>query len=243
MWIGIISIFPEMFNAILNYGITSKAIKKKIISINIWNPRNFSNYKHQKVDDRPYGGGSGMLMMFEPLKLAIAYAKLKAKKKVVVIYLSPQGEKINQKKIYKISKYNKIILICGRYLGIDERIIENEIDEEWSIGDYILTGGELAAMVIIDSISRLQPGIIKKKSLEEESFSNGILNHPNYTRPKSILGKNVPKILLSGHHKNIKIWKITESLRNTIIKRPDLLKKIKLSHRQNNILKKLKSYK
>lgn len=215
-----------MFYAITNYGIIGQAIKKKIININFFNPRNFSKNKYKSVDDRPYGGGPGMLMSFEPLYLAIQQAK-STSKNVTVIYLSPQGKELKQNHIEELLvKKKKIVFICGRYEGIDQRIIDNQVDEEWSIGSYILTGGELAAMVMIDAISRLIPGVIKtKKSIEEDSFTNDLLDYPNYTRPKIIKNMSVPQVLLSGNHNEIRLWRLKQSLGTTWIKRPDLIKK------------------
>ncbi|QCI26834.1 tRNA (guanosine(37)-N1)-methyltransferase TrmD [Buchnera aphidicola (Thelaxes californica)] len=227
MHIKIISIFPEMFYPIINYGITKQAINKKKLQIQLIQLRNFSNNKRKNIDDRPYGGGAGMIFTAPPLKRAIHFSKLKSKTPIKVIYLSPQGKKINQKNIDELMKNHTLILICGRYEGIDERIILTEIDEEWSIGDYVLSGGELAAMVLIDVITRFIPGVIKKKqSLIEESFFHGILDCPHYTRPKKISGIHVPKILLSGNHKKICEWKIQTAIKNTLKKRPDLLKNI-----------------
>ncbi|CAL4043117.1 tRNA (guanine-N(1)-)-methyltransferase [Buchnera aphidicola (Takecallis arundicolens)] len=240
MWIGIITIFPKMFHCIINSGIIRKALNKKNISINIWNLRQFSDKKNHKIDDHPYGGGPGMVMTAQPLRSAIQAAKNCSPKDTLVIYLSPQGNTINQKKINDIAKTVGIILICGRYEGIDERIIENYIDEEWSIGDYIVSGGELPAMIIIDAISRLQPGVLKKYSIQEESFYNGLLDYPHYTRPKNIDGNFVPKVLLSGNHKHITQWKMKHALKNTLFKRPDLFKKICLSNEQKKIIQKFK---
>ncbi|WP_343128375.1 tRNA (guanosine(37)-N1)-methyltransferase TrmD [Buchnera aphidicola (Takecallis taiwana)] len=240
MWIGIITIFPEMFTCMIKYGIIKKALKKNIISINIWNLRQFSNKKNRKIDDHPYGGGPGMVLTAQPLKTAIQTVKTFSPKNTIVIYLSPQGQNINQKHMHKISQQVGIILVCGRYEGIDERIIQHYIDEEWSIGDYIVSGGELPAMTIIDVISRLQPGVLKKYSIQEESFYNGLLDYPHYTRPENIDNKFVPKVLLSGHQRNIQKWKITHSLKNTLLKRPDLFKKICLSNEQKKILQQFK---
>lgn len=246
IWISIISIFPEMFQAFTNFGIIGKAIKKKLIRIDIWNPRDFANNKHRKVDSRPYGGGPGMVMNFSPLKKSIQQAKLSFNSQSKVIYLSPQGKKINKRNILKLIKNSKLILVCGRYEGIDERLFDSEIDEEWSIGDYVLSGGEIPAMVLIDVLSRFLPGILgKKKSTEEDSFYNGLLDYPQYTRPKKINNLSVPKILLSGNHNLIKQWRLQKSLGKTWIKRPDLLKKIVLTPNQNKLLKefKIKFYK
>lgn len=237
---NIITIFPEMFNAITNYGVTGKAIKKKIIDINFLNPRNFTNNKHKSVDDRPYGGGPGMLMSIEPLYLAIQHAKCLLKN-ATIIYLSPQGTEFQQKNIPVLIEKKKIIFICGRYEGIDQRIIDNEVHEEWSIGNYIITGGELAAMVIIDAISRLIPGVIKKQqSVQEDTFSNNLLDYPNYTRPKILNKMSVPEILLSGHHDKIRIWRLKQALGKTWIKRPDLLKNKLLKKEEKKLLDEFK---
>ncbi|QCI24451.1 tRNA (guanosine(37)-N1)-methyltransferase TrmD [Buchnera aphidicola (Muscaphis stroyani)] len=236
MWFEIITIFPEMFQAITDYGVTGKAIKKNIIHINLCNLRNFSKKKYKSIDDRPYGGGSGMLMSFQPLYKAIQHVKSKIKN-AIVIYLSPQGTTFKQEKIPELIKRKKIIFVCGRYEGIDQRIIDDQIDEEWSIGDYVLTGGELAGMIIIDSISRFLPGVVhKKESVEKDSFSKYLLDYPHYTRPETIKNMKVPSVLLSGHHDNIRIWRLQESLRKTWIKRPDLLKKKTLTQEEKSLL-------
>ncbi|QCI26059.1 tRNA (guanosine(37)-N1)-methyltransferase TrmD [Buchnera aphidicola] len=240
MWIGVITIFPNMFHNIINYGVIKKALQKKIISINIWNLRDFSKKKNKKIDDHPYGGGPGMVISAQPLKSAIQTAKKFSPKDTIVIYLSPQGKKVNQNIINKIAKHIGIILICGRYEGIDERIIKNYINEEWSIGDYIVSGGELPAMIIIDAITRLVPGLLNIYSIQEESFHTGLLDHPHYTRPADFEGHTVPNVLLSGNHKSIKKWKTKYALQNTLLKRPDLLQKIHLSNEQKKILKKIK---
>ncbi|AYN24677.1 tRNA (guanosine(37)-N1)-methyltransferase TrmD [Buchnera aphidicola] len=236
----IITIFPEMFYAITNYGVIGKAIHKKIINIKFFNPRDFTDNKYKSVDDRPYGGGPGMLMSVKPLYSAIQHAK-DLLKTAVVIYLSPQGKQFNQKKILETIKNKKIIFVCGRYEGIDQRIIDNQVDEEWSIGDYILTGGELAAMVAIDSISRFIPGVIKKtQSIQEDSFFNDLLDYPHYTRPKIINEMKVPEILLSGNHNKIRLWRLKKSLEKTWIERPDLLKNKILKKEEKIILNKFK---
>lgn len=241
MWFYVITIFPEMFYAITNYGVTGKAIHKKIINIQLFNPRDFTDNKYKSVDDRPYGGGPGMLMSVKPLYSAIQHAK-DLSKTAVVIYLSPQGRRLNQKKILEIVKKKKIIFVCGRYEGIDQRIIDNQVDEEWSIGDYILTGGELAAMVAIDSISRFIPGVIKKKqSVQEDSFFNDLLDYPHYTRPQVIKNMKVPEILLSGNHDKIRLWRLKKSLEKTWTKRPDLLKNKILKKEEEIILNEFKN--
>ncbi|XBC44208.1 MAG: tRNA (guanosine(37)-N1)-methyltransferase TrmD [Buchnera aphidicola (Schlechtendalia peitan)] len=242
-YIGIISIFPEMFKAIINYGITRKAIQKRIIQIKIFNPRNYTKNKYRSIDDRPYGGGSGMLMTAEPLKLAIEHAKSMIESNTTVFYLSPQGSKLNHKKILMLSKKKHIILLCGRYKGIDERLIQSKIiDEEISIGDYILSGGELPAMILIDMLCRLLPGVLGQKQLKlDDSFHNGLLECPQYTRPKTFHKISVPEILLSGNHKKIENWKLKQSLGQTWIKRPDLLNKITLTKKENDLLKQFKN--
>ncbi|WWP00325.1 MAG: tRNA (guanosine(37)-N1)-methyltransferase TrmD [Candidatus Dasytiphilus stammeri] len=238
MWIGVISLFPQMFQAISNYGITSRAIKNGLLSIQYWNPRDFTFNKHKTVDDRPYGGGSGMLMMVQPLQDAIHAAKNSAGNLVKVIYLSPQGRKLDQKGVNELAYLNKIILVCGRYEGIDERIINMEIDEEWSVGDYIVTGGELPAMILIDAITRLIPGAVGKdlQSVKEDSFFQGLLEYPHFTRPKILHGKSIPPVLLSGNHYKIKQWRMKQSLGRTWIRRPDLLKKFTFNQEHIDLL-------
>lgn len=238
MWIGIISLFPNMFDILKNYGITGKAYKKKIVKIKIWNPRDFSNNKHKKIDHKPYGGGPGMIMQVEPLYKAIKVACLETKgKKPKIIYLSPKGERLTQNNIHKIYTYKKIILICGRYKGIDERIIINKVDEEWSIGDYIMSGGEIPAMVLIDAIIRLIPGAVnQKKSIINDSFNNHLLDHPHYSVPKVFKNMQVPSILLSGNHKKINSWNLKQSIGDTFLKRPDLFKKLKINKIQKKLL-------
>lgn len=238
MWIGIISLFPEMFNILKNYGIIGKAYKKKLVKIKIWNPRDFAKNKHKKVDHKPYGGGSGMIMQIEPLYEAIKKASSETKGiKPKIIYLSPKGERLTQNNIQKICTYKKIILVCGRYKGIDERIIISKIDEEWSIGDYIVSGGEMPAMILIDSIVRLIPGVVNQpKSIKNDSFSYNLLDHPHYTSPQIFKNMKVPSILLSGNHGKIKTWKLKQSLGSTFLKRPDLFKKLKINKIQMKLL-------
>ncbi|AWH90400.1 tRNA (guanosine(37)-N1)-methyltransferase TrmD [Buchnera aphidicola (Melanaphis sacchari)] len=235
----IITIFPEIFKALNNYGVIKKAIQKKIIEIKCFNPRNFTNNKHRTIDDRPYGGGPGMVMCFQPLYLTIQYIK-SLLKQAKVIYLSPQGKKLNHKTIHELIQNKKIIFICGRYEGIDQRIIQDQVDEEWSIGDYVLTGGELAAMVIIDSISRFIPGFIKKTSVNEDSFYHNLLDYPHYTRPRTIKNMKVPDVLISGNHNEIRLWRLKKSLKNTWKKRPDLLKNKNLSKEEKILLNEIK---
>ncbi|WP_193201189.1 tRNA (guanosine(37)-N1)-methyltransferase TrmD [Buchnera aphidicola] len=239
----IITIFPEMFFSISNYGVTGKAIQKKIITLDCLNPRDFAQNKYKSIDDRPYGGGPGMLMSVKPLYLSIKYAQ-SLLKNATVIYLSPQGMKLNQTNIFQLIKKKKIIFVCGRYEGIDQRIIDSLIDEEWSIGDYVLTGGELAAMVIIDAIARFIPGVINTiKSVEKESFYNNLLDYPHYTRPKKIYDMTVPEVLLSGNHNQIRLWRLKKSLEKTLKKRPDLLEEKILKKEEKIILSTFKKNK
>ncbi|WP_395479754.1 tRNA (guanosine(37)-N1)-methyltransferase TrmD [Candidatus Curculioniphilus buchneri] len=237
MWIGIISIFPEMFRAITDYGITGRAVKNGLLNIQFWNPRDFAYDRRRTIDDRPYGGGPGMVMMLKPLQNAIHDAKNRAGKNVKVIYLSPQGRQLNQQGVRELANNMKMILVCGRYEGIDERLVTTEINGEWSIGDYVLSGGELAAMVLIDSISRLLPGILgHRASAMEDSFFNGLLDYPHYTRPVLSNDMQVPSILLSGNHAGIHSWRLKQSLGRTWLRRPELLDKILLTNEYLRLL-------
>ena len=196
MWIGVISLFPEMFRAITEHGVTGRAVKSGLLQIECWNPRDFTHDKHRTVDDRPYGGGPGMLMMVQPLRDAIHAAKQAAGDGAKVIYLSPQGRKLTQAGVTELAMNQKLILVAGRYEGIDERVIQTEVDEEWSIGDYVLSGGELPAMSLIDAVSRLVPGVLgDQASAEQDSFTDGLLDHPHYTRPEVLDGLTVPEAL------------------------------------------------
>ncbi len=219
MKFDVLTLFPEMFEP-LKSSIIGKAIEKKLIDINIINIRDFSEDKHKKVDDTPYGGGAGMVM--KPDVIDRAYQSIDGKN-AKVIYMSPQGKPLNQEKVEILSKETHIVLLCGHYEGIDQRILDKIVDEEISIGDYVLTGGEIPAMVLIDSVSRYIDGVLNQDSIGEESFSNGLLEYPQYTRPEIFDGKSVPKILLSGHHEKIKQWRKEKSLEITKMKRPDLL--------------------
>ncbi|QJC33458.1 tRNA (guanosine(37)-N1)-methyltransferase TrmD [Enterobacteriaceae endosymbiont of Donacia clavipes] len=247
MWINVISLFPEMFQTILNYGLINKGIKRKLLNINFFNPRDFTDNKNRKVDDYIYGGGDGVILKAEPLIKSIYQAKLNMKNNVKLIYLSPQGKKINISLIKKLMLYKNIILICGRYKGIDERIINNFVDEEISIGDYILSGGELPAMVLIDILVRQIPGVLNKISSgnTDSFFNNGLLDSPNYTRPqklKNLLKNKVPSVLLSGNHKKIKEWRLKQSLGITWLKRLDLFKKKKLTQKEEILFNEFKNY-
>lgn len=237
MWIGIISLFPEMFQSITEYGVTGRAVKNGLLEVKCWNPRDFTHDKHQTVDERPYGGGPGMLMMVQPLRDAIHAAKAEAGEGVKVIYLSPQGRKLDQSGVSTLSSQQKLILVCGRYEGIDERLIRTEIDEEWSIGDYVLSGGELAAMVLIDSVSRFIPGVLgHQASAQEDSFVDGLLDCPHYTRPEVLDDMQVPAVLLSGNHAEIRRWRLKQSLGRTWQRRPELLESLALTDEQTLLL-------
>lgn len=233
MKFNVLTLFPEMFSA-LDESIIGRGKEKGLIDINLINIRDFSKNKHKKVDDTPYGGGAGMVM--EPTVVYDAYCSVK-EPNVKVIYMSPQGKTLNQQMVQDLAKEENIILLCGHYEGIDQRVIDEIVDEEISIGDYVLTGGELPAMVLIDSVSRYVEGVLKEDSVQEESFTDGLLEYPQYTRPEVFLGKRVPEVLLSGHHENIKKWRRNQSIINTYLKRPDLLKEIKLSDKEQKNVK------
>jgi tRNA (guanine37-N1)-methyltransferase len=240
MKFSVLTLFPEMFTP-LKESIIGRAIEDKIIELNLINIRDFSKNKHKKVDDTPYGGGAGMVMKADVVYDAYASIineenqnktnmqnkieiKHKVPKKTKVIYLSPQGSKLNQNKVKELAKEEHLILLCGHYEGIDQRVIDEIVDEEISIGDYVLTGGELPAMVLMDSVSRYVKGVLSEESIQEESFANGLLEYPQYTRPETFHGKKVPEILLSGHHENIKKWREEQALKITLQKRPNLIK-------------------
>ena len=236
MKFDVLTLFPEMFEP-LKKSIIGKAEEKELIQIELINIRDFSKNKHKKVDDTPYGGGAGMVM--QPDVVYDAYKSIKDKN-AKVIYLTPQGKTLNQEKVEKLSKEEHLILLCGHYEGIDQRVIDEIVDEEISIGDYVLTGGEIPAMVLIDSVSRYVEGVLNEESKNEESFSQGLLEYPQYTRPEVFNDKKVPEILLSGHHENINKWRRCEALKNTYLKRPELLKNVELSEQDKKILEKIK---
>jgi len=240
MWFGIITLFPEMFST-LDSGVTGRALKEKRVQVTCWNPRDFTNNKHRNVDDRPYGGGPGMVMMAEPLRDAIQDAKKAAPERALVIHLSPQGKRFDQAAAETIRERKSVIWIAGRYEGIDERLLASEADEEWSIGDYILSGGELAAMVMIDVMTRLIPGVLgNEQSATEDSFSSGLLEYPQYTRPELFEGMSVPDVLMSGNHALIERWRLKQSLGRTWQKRPDLLAKRQLTELEQVLLAEFK---
>lgn len=237
MRIEVISLFPEMFRAVVDYGVTGRAVKNGLLNVTCWNPGDFTYDRHRTVDDRPYGGGPGMLLMVQPLRDAIHEAKAAAGDGARVIYLSPQGRKLDQEGVRQLATHQKLILVCGRYEGIDERVIRTEIDEEWSIGDYVLSGGELPAMVLIDSVSRFIPGVLgHESSAEEDSFADGLLDCPHFTRPEVLEGVEVPPVLLSGNHAEIRRWRLKQSLGRTWLRRPELLKSLALTDEQTALL-------
>lgn len=237
MRFDIVTLFPEMFAA-LNCGITGRAQDKNLINLEFWNPRDYTTDKYHKVDDSPYGGGPGMVMMFEPIKLALEAARqASGAKPPLTIYLTPQGQALNQDVISKLSVETNIILLAGRYEGIDQRIVDHEVDLEVSVGDYVLSGGELAAAIVIDAITRQLPGSLgDENSCKQDSFATGILDHPSYTRPECIDGHVVPKVLLSGDHEAIARWRRQQALGRTWLRRRDLLEKTLLTQRDSMLL-------
>ncbi len=237
MWVGVVTLFPEMFQAITEYGVTGRAVKNGLISLECWNPRDFTHDKHRTVDDRPYGGGPGMLMKVQPLRDAIQAAKAAAGDQARVIYLSPQGRKLDQAGVRELAARDSLVLVAGRYEGIDERLLETEIDEEWSLGDFVVSGGELPAMTLIDAVSRLVPGVLgHEDSAAEDSFEDGLLDCPHYTRPELVNEQEVPKVLLSGNHKEIRRWRLKQQLGRTWQRRPDLLDGQQLNIEQQRLL-------
>ncbi|HAI70561.1 MAG TPA: tRNA (guanosine(37)-N1)-methyltransferase TrmD [Gammaproteobacteria bacterium] len=237
MHIGLITLFPEMLDTLRCGGITARALEKGLLKLSTWNPRDFTQDKHRCVDDRPYGGGPGMVMQVQPLRAAIQAGVATLGPGTRVIYLSPQGRRLDQAGVQILLNYQRLLLVAGRYEGIDERVIERDIDEEWSIGDYVLSGGELAAMVMIDALIRLLPGALgHEASATEDSFYAGLLDHPHYTRPEEIDGQTVPAVLLSGHHAEIVRWRQKQALGCTWARHPELLEKLSLTPEQETLL-------
>lgn len=241
MNISVVTLFPEMFTAVADSGITGRAVAKGLVDLSFTNPRDFTEDKHRTVDDKPYGGGPGMLMKVAPLKAAILAAKKVVREsagvEAEVIYLSPQGTPLTQKILEDLARRPALVLVAGRYEGIDERLIECEIDAEYSIGDYVLSGGELPAMVLIDGITRLQPGAVgDDQSVQQDSFSEGLLDHPHYTRPEMVEGLEVPAVLLGGNHAEIRRWRLKQALGRTALRRPDLIEQRELSAEEQALL-------
>lgn len=236
MRIGVVTLFPQMFEAVTGYGVSGRAVTRQQLSLTCWNPRDFTVDRHRTVDDRPYGGGPGMVMKTAPLQQAIQQA-CKQLPTARVILLSPQGKKLEQGMLNALAQDEELILVTGRYEGIDERLIEQEIDEEWSIGDYVLSGGELAAMVVIDGVARLLPGVLgDAESAEQDSFMDGLLDHPHYTRPEQWDDQPVPAVLTGGDHQAIRRWRLKQALGRTWLRRPDLLAQKTLTGEQQQLL-------
>lgn len=237
MWAGVVTLFPEMFAALTEYGVTGRAVKRGQLSVEFSNPREHAHDRHRTVDDRPFGGGPGMLMKVEPLLEAIEAIRRKAPSPPRVIYLSPQGQPLTQQRARALAEMDSLVLLCGRYEGIDERIIEMCVDEEISIGDYVLSGGELGAMVVLDAVTRLIPGVLgHADSAVEDSFTEGWLDCPHYTRPEEFEERRVPEVLLSGNHELIRRWRLKQSLGRTWQRRPALLEDLTLSKEQQQLL-------
>lgn len=235
----VVTLFPEMFAAITGSGITSRALEAGLYSLTTWNPRDFAADRYRTVDERPYGGGPGMVMMAEPLERALDGIKLAGGGKV--IYLSPQGKKLDHRRVMELKEERALTLLCGRYEGVDERLLERRVDEEISIGDFVLSGGEVAAMALIDAVVRQLPGALgDAASAVEESFADGLLDCPQYTRPETYSGRQVPEVLLSGHHENIRRWRLKQALGRTWLRRPDLLAAMKLSAEEERLLEEFK---
>jgi tRNA (guanine37-N1)-methyltransferase len=235
MRFDVITLFPEMFQA-ARLGVTGKALEGEQASLQLWNPRDYTQDNHRTVDDRPYGGGPGMVMKVDPLKAALQQAK-EAAPESRVIYLTPQGQRFDQKAARDMAKRSGMILLAGRYEGIDERLVDCCVDEEWSIGDYVLSGGELAAMVIMDAVTRLLPGVLgHAESAQQDSYMNGLLDFPQYTRPDELDGQDVPEVLLSGDHAAIERWRLQQALGRTWLRRPDLLAQRELSDDEERLL-------
>jgi len=237
MQVALVSLFPEMFAAVTDYGITGRAVKQGLVNFSHTNPRDFAKDKHRTVDDRPYGGGPGMLMKIETLQQAILAAKNNLERDAKVIYLSPQGSRFSHAKAVELAREKALVLVAGRYEGVDERLIEAEVDEELSIGDYVLSGGELAAMVVIDAVTRQLPGALGHElSAQEDSYADKLLDCPHYTRPEEYNGAAVPEVLLSGDHEKIRRWRLKQALGRTHERRPDLLEGRVLSPEEQNLL-------
>ncbi len=237
MHIALVTLFPEMFAAVSDHGVTGRAVDQDVVALSLHNPRDFTVDKHRTVDDRPYGGGPGMLMKIEPLQQAIAAAKAEAGGDPKVIYLSPQGQRFDHGKAMQLAQEQALVLVAGRYEGVDERLINAQVDEELSIGDYVLSGGELAAMVVVDAVTRQLPGVLGHElSAQEDSYANGLLDCPHYTRPEEFEGEAVPDVLLSGDHEKIRRWRLQQALGRTYERRPDLLEGREMSPEEEELL-------
>ena len=235
MRIDVVSLFPELVSAVAACGVTGRAVERGLLELGLWNPRDYTADRHRTVDDRPYGGGPGMLMKVEPVRQALHAARAAGGGKV--IYLSPQGRRLDQAAVRRFAAGGNLVLLAGRYEGVDERLVALEVDEEWSIGDYVLSGGELAAMVVIDAVARLLPGALgDADSAEQDSFMEGLLDCPHYTRPEQVDGLQVPAVLREGNHAEIARWRRKQALGRTLERRPDLLQGLDLSDEDRRLL-------
>lgn len=236
MRVDVITLFPELVEQVISCGVVGRAAQQGLLELSCWNPRDYTSDRHRTVDDRPYGGGPGMLMKIQPLEDAIKAARTH-NAQARLIYLSPQGKLLTQQRLAQQASEGSVILLCGRYEGIDERLIQREVDEEWSIGDYVISGGELAAMVCIDAMARLLPGALgDDESAQQDSFSDGLLDYPHYTRPEHYQGDAVPQVLLNGNHRDISDWRQRQALGRTWQRRPELLESLQLDKRQQALL-------
>ena len=235
--ISVVTIFPEMVMTVVRHGVTSRAVQRGLLDIDCWNPRDYARGRHRRIDDRPYGGGPGMVMMYEPVRAAMAAARHAVDGPSHTVHFSPQGRRIDQGDVCRLVQGPPLVMLCGRYEGVDERLLETEVDEELSLGDYVLSGGELAAMVVIDAMARLIPGALGHcESAEADSFSDGLLDWPHFTRPESVAERKVPDVLLSGDHGAIRRWRLKQSLGRTWERRPDLLCGRKLGPEEQMLL-------
>ena len=233
----VVTLFPEMVGTVAEFGVVGRAMERGIVTLQCQNPRDFTADVHKTVDDRPYGGGPGMVMKYEPVAAALHAARDALPAGSPVIGLAPQGKVFDQETAKRLSELPGLILLAGRYEGIDERLIESEVDEELSLGDFVLSGGEIAAMAVIDAVARLLPGVLgDDSSAEQDSFMDGLLDHPHYTRPEVIEGRRVPEVLLSGDHARIAAWRLKQALGRTFTRRPDLVRKLKLNDEQRKLL-------
>lgn len=239
--VGVVTLFPEMFAAVTDYGVSGRAVENQLLRLALINPRDYTRDRHRTVDDRPYGGGPGMVLMVEPLCAAIQAAREQVGVPSTTIYLSPQGRLLDQGGCGELVQAGRLILVCGRYEGVDERLIAAEIDQEWSIGDYVLSGGEVGAMVVIDALARLLPGALgHEDSARQDSFVDGLLDCPHYTRPEEIGGMRVPPVLLAGDHEAVRVWRLRQALARTLLRRPELLESGMLSDEQAGLLEEIK---
>ncbi len=242
MRFDVITLFPEMIDHASRFGVTGRALEKGLAELELWNPRDYTHDRHRTVDDRPYGGGPGMVMKVQPLRDAIRDARESDPRPAVVICLSPQGRRLDQVAVTRLAARRRLILVAGRYEGIDERLVDAEVDEEWSIGDYVLSGGELAALVVIDAVTRLLPGVLHhRESARRDSHVDGLLDHPHYTRPEEVDGRRVPPVLLGGDHGAIERWRLKQALGRTWLRRPDLLAGRSLTETQRALLEEFKT--